>query len=147
MPENLRARALGYLARREHSRAELRRKLAAHAESAEMLDGLLDELEKGRQLSDKRYAEARVMVRSGRYGNGRLAQELRQAGVDDESIGLALASGEDEMARCRAVWQKKFGVLPGSLPERMKQERFLQYRGFSRESIRQVLQGLSEEDE
>lgn len=147
MPENLRARALGYLARREHSRAELRRKLTAHAESAEMLDGLLDELEKGRQLSDKRYAEARVMVRSGRYGNGRLAQELRQAGVDDESIGLALASGEDEMARCRAVWQKKFGVLPGSLPERMKQERFLQYRGFSRESIRQVLQGLSEEDE
>lgn len=147
MPESLRARALGYLARREHSRAELRRKLAAHAESAEMLDGLLDELEKGRQLSDKRYAEARVMVRSGRYGNGRLAQELRQAGVDDESIGLALASGEDEMARCRAVWQKKFGVLPGSLPERMKQERFLQYRGFSRESIRQVLQGLSEDNE
>ncbi|MGL5633281.1 MAG: recombination regulator RecX [Azovibrio sp.] len=147
MPESLRARALGYLARREHSRAELRRKLAAHAESAEMLDALLDELEKGRQLSDKRYAEARVVVRSGRYGNGRLAQELRQAGVDDEAIGLALAGGEDEMARCRAVWQKKFGVLPGTLPERMKQERFLQYRGFSRESIRQVLLGLSEENE
>lgn len=147
MPESLRAKALGYLARREHSRAELRRKLAAHAESAEMLDALLDELEKGRQLSDKRYAEARVVVRSGRYGNGRLAQELRQAGVDDEAIGLALASGEDEMARCRAVWQKKFGVLPGTLPERMKQERFLQYRGFSRESIRQVLLGLSEENE
>lgn len=147
MPESLRARALGYLARREHSRAELRRKLAAHAESAEMLDALLDELEKGRQLSDKRYAEARVVVRSGRYGNGRLAQELRQAGVDDEAIGLALASGEDEMARCRAVWQKKFGVLPGTLPERMKQERFLQYRGFSRDSIRQVLLGLSEENE
>lgn len=147
MPESLRARALGYLARREHSRAELRRKLAAHAESVEALDALLDELEKGRQLSDKRYAEARVVVRSGRYGNGRLAQELRQAGVDDEAIGLALAGGEDEMARCRAVWQKKFGVLPGTLPERMKQERFLQYRGFSRESIRQVLLGLSEENE
>lgn len=147
MPESLRARALGYLARREHSRAELKRKLAAHAESVEVLDALLDELEKGRQLSDKRYAEARVVVRSGRYGNGRLAQELRQAGVDDEAIGLALAGGEDEMARCRAVWQKKFGVLPGTLPERMKQERFLQYRGFSRESIRQVLLGLSEENE
>jgi len=38
---SLRERALGFLARREHSRTELRRKLAPHAESPEELDALL----------------------------------------------------------------------------------------------------------
>lgn len=145
MPDSLRARALGYLARREHSRAELQRKLAPHAESPEELDSLLNELVQRRQLSDDRYAEMRVSVRGGRYGNARLAQELRQSGVPDEAIATALAGSEAETGRCQSVWQKKFGILPASLEDRVKQQRFLQYRGFSREAIRQVLQGLNED--
>lgn len=145
MPESLRARALGLLARREYSRLELQRKLAPLAESAEELQALLDELVGRRQLSDVRYAENRVSIRGRRYGNGRLAQELRQAGVQDEAIAAALAGSETETSRCQAVWQKKFGALPQSAEDRARQQRFLQYRGFSGDAIRRVLQGLDED--
>ena len=69
MSDTLRVRALQLLARREHARAELARKLAPHAESEEALSSLLDSLESERLLSNTRYAEARVHTRGARYGN------------------------------------------------------------------------------
>jgi regulatory protein len=59
-PGELKARALRYLVRREHSRAELARKLAPRAASREVLEALLDELVRRKQLSDERYAEERA---------------------------------------------------------------------------------------
>ena len=56
-PRSLRARALSYLARREHSRLELRRKLAPHAESPEQLESVLDTLEAQGLLSIERFAD------------------------------------------------------------------------------------------
>jgi len=140
----LRVRALQCLARRDYCRAELRLKLAAEAESAEQLDAVLDALQEERLLSDPRYAAQRVAARAGRYGNTRLRQELRQKGVGDEDIAAALAQGDDESERCRAVWARKFGVLPQSVEERARQMRFLQYRGFSGEVIRRVMAGGDE---
>ncbi|HJW24803.1 MAG TPA: recombination regulator RecX [Rhodocyclaceae bacterium] len=144
MPDALRVQALKFLARREHSRAELRAKLAPHAESAEQLDLLLDALQAERLLSDQRYASQRVAARAGRFGNSRLKQELRTQGVGDEDIAAAVEAGGDEIERCRGVWQKKFGHGPASAEERAKQMRFLQYRGFSSEAIRRVLRGEEE---
>lgn len=141
MPDALRVAALRLLARREHSRAELKAKLAPRAESAEQLETLLDNLQAQQLLSDSRYAGQRVAARAGRYGNRRLQQELRAAGVDDEAIAAALPEGGDEAARCRGVWAKKFGHPPASAEERAKQMRFLQYRGFSPDAIRAVLAG------
>ena len=43
---SLKARAYQYLSRREMTRAELARKLSPHADSAEALEALLDELER-----------------------------------------------------------------------------------------------------
>jgi regulatory protein len=143
MPD-LRVRALQMLARRDFSRAELRGRLAAEAGSEEELDAVLDTLQADRLLSDRRYASQRVMARAGRYGNGRLRQELKHKGVVDEDIVAALPEGGDEAARCRAVWAKKFGRLPQSAEERAKQMRFLQYRGFSGESIRRLMRGVDE---
>jgi regulatory protein len=143
MPD-LRVRALQLLARRDFSRAELRGRLAAEAGSEEELDTVLDTLQADRLLSDRRYASQRVMARAGRYGNGRLRQELKHKGVADEDIVAALPEGGDEAARCRAVWVKKFGRLPQSAEERGKQMRFLQYRGFSGESIRRLMRGVDE---
>mgnify|MGYP000975580650 CR=1 FL=1 len=77
-PRSLRARALSYLARREHSRVEMRRKLAPHAESPEQLDSLLDTLEAQGLLSIERFAESVVHRRAGRFGAARIRQELRQ---------------------------------------------------------------------
>ncbi|HRE18022.1 MAG TPA: recombination regulator RecX [Rhodocyclaceae bacterium] len=132
------------LARREHSRVELARKLAPHAESVEQLEMLLNALQNEKLLSDARYAAQRVAVRGARYGNARLQYELRHSGVSDEAVTVALAAGEDERARCRTVWQKKFGVLPADAEGRVKQIRFLQTRGFSMEIIRHLLAGEEE---
>lgn len=141
MTRTLRERALALLARREHARDELRRKLAPHAETPEALAVLLDALAAERLLSDGRYAQARVDSRGARLGNARLAQELRQRGVADDTISAALASAGNELDRARAVWQKKFGELPADRTAWAKQARFLQSRGFSVDSIRRILGG------
>lgn len=146
MELTLRERALRFLARREHARAELARKLAPHAESAEQLAALLDELAARRLLSDARYAEMRVNARGARYGDARLAHELRTQGVADELVAEALAAGGDELSRARAVWLRKFGAAPADATERAKQMRFLMSRGFAGETIRRVLRGDFEDD-
>ena len=143
MPD-LRIKALQLLTRREHSRAELRAKLAGLAESEAELEHVLDGLERERLISDQRYANQRASQRGTRYGNARLRQELRQQGVNDEEISEALSEAGDETERCRAVWVKKYGQLPTSAEERAKQLRFLQYRGFSGAAIRRVMSGAEE---
>ncbi|MBK8525151.1 MAG: recombination regulator RecX [Betaproteobacteria bacterium] len=150
MSNPLRQRALRLLAQREHARAELKRKLAPHAEanghSEEQLEALLDDLVARRLLSDARYAEMRVSVRGSRYGNARLAQELKQTGVAPEEAAVALAEAGDELARARSVWIRKFSALPTEASERAKQIRFLMSRGFSSDTIRRVLRGEAAEE-
>jgi regulatory protein len=148
MNDTLRERALRLLARREHARVELARKLAPHAESAEQLEALLDDLTTRRLLSDERYTEMRMNARRARFGNARLAHELRTQGVAEDLVSAALASGEDELSRARQVWQRKFGGQPAAATatERARQMRFLMSRGFSGETIRRVLRGDFEDD-
>jgi regulatory protein len=143
MPD-LRVRALQLLTRREHSRAELKAKLATQAETEEEVDAVLDALQAERLISDHRYASQRVAARGSRYGDLRLRQELQRTGVTASDIDAALPEAGDEATRCRAVWAKKFGVLPASAGERARQMRFLQYRGFSGEAIRRVMRGEDE---
>lgn len=141
---DLRVRALQLLTRRDHSRAELKAKLASEASSEDELDAMLNVLQEQRLLSDTRYATQRVISRARRYGDARLRQDLRQHGVGDEDIAVALPEGGDEAERCRAVWARKFGELPQSAEDRARQIRFLQYRGFSGEAIRQVMRGVDQ---
>ena len=143
MPD-LRIKALQLLTRRDHSRAELKARLAADAESEDVLEAVLDALQSEHLLSDHRFASQRVASRGARYGNARLQQELRRQGVTEDDIAAALPEAGDETERCRAVWQRKFGEIPRTPQERAKQMRFLQYRGFSGEAIQRVLRGGDE---
>ena len=148
MSATLRERALRLLARREHARDELARKLFPHAESADALAALLDDLVARGLLCDERYVEMRMNSRAARFGNARLASELRTMGVSDELVASALASGADELTRARAVWQRKFGAAPAAADAaaRARQMRFLMSRGFSGETIRRVMRGAFEDD-
>jgi len=148
MSGTLRERALRLLARREYARVELARKLEPHAGSAEELEALLNELSACHLLSDERYVEMRMNARATRFGNARLAYELRTQGVSKELVEAALASGEDELLRARKVWQRKFGDKSEgyNAAERARQTRFLMSRGFSGEIIRRVLRGDFEDD-
>ena len=78
MPQTLMTRAVAYLARREHSRVELGKKLARYLEEGQSFDEVevvLDRLESKGLLSDERYARSRARVRSARYGDMRVAME------------------------------------------------------------------------
>lgn len=136
----LRARALRLLARREHSRAELARKLAAHAASAEALEKLLDALSERRQLSDERYAEERVRQLSRKYGAAHIRRDLVSKGVAAETAArLSLASGAGDFERARAILTRKYRQPATNAAERARRMRFLQGRGFAHDIIRRLL--------
>ena len=138
--KSLRARALDALSRREHSRAELMRKLAQHTDNPDELITLLDDLQKRGWLSDARFAEQLVNARQSRYGSRKLAFELREKGVADDLIHAAVANLHDtELERARAIWNRKFGQLPINAQDKAKQIRFLQSRGFDWDVIRTIL--------
>lgn len=147
MPEkSLRERALAYLARREHSRVELARKLAPYCEESEEIAALLDDFTQRGWLSEERYADMLVTARQSKYGRRRIAQELREKGVSEEGITAAVADvREDELSTARAVWAKKFGRLPADAQEKARQMRFLASRGFGQETIYKVVRGSLEE--
>ena len=137
---SLHVRAMRYLARREHSRAELQHKLQAYVQEGENLDAVLDELEKRNWLSDARAATLFVDTKRGRFGTQRIAHELRQKGIPENLISDAMPQlKETELDAARDVWQRKFGVQPQDAKEKAKQIRFLQSRGFSMEVIFKLL--------
>lgn len=143
---SLRGRALGYLSRREHSRAELSRKLTPHLDEGDSLDTLLDALEQEGWLSNERFVESVVHRRGTRLGTNRIVHELKRNGIDETLIQDAGAElNKTELARARDVWSKKFGELPTTPAERAKQARFLATRGFNGGTIVKVLKAGEDE--
>lgn len=143
---SLKGRALGYLSRREYSRAELSRKLVPYTEDADALEALLDSLEREGWLSDARFAESVVHRRAARVGAGRIVSELKRHAVGEALIEEVNAQlRETELVRARTVWQKKYGQLPETPAERARQARFLAARGFSMSIIGKILKGIEED--
>ena len=134
----LRSRAIRLLARREHTRAELAKKLAPHGTQEEMASVLAD-LERNGLLSDARAAAAYVRGHAARFGAARLRQALRNKGVAGELIEEQVTELPQEIDRARAIWTRKFGVAPADAHEWAKQARFLQSRGFATDVIRRLL--------
>ena len=133
----LRARALRLLARREHSRKELERKLSPYAESSEALDVLISELKTKSQLSEARFAEERARQLSRKYGAARIRQDLKSKGVGEELVEHV--SSEGDLERARAILERKYRQPAATREERAKRMRFLQSRGFSSEIIFKLL--------
>jgi regulatory protein len=128
------------LARREHSRSELARKLGEEDADPGELAALLDDLECRGWLSEQRLAEQHLARAKGRYGARRVLSDLRGKGVAGEVLERAAAQLKtSELEDARAVWRKRFGRAPADPKERARQFRFLQGRGFSAEVIRQVV--------
>ncbi len=168
-PLSLKARAIGLLSQREHSRTELRRKLlrieqqrirlaalAAADGTGEgvkpgadddiqaspteaTIDTLLDALADDGYLSESRFVESRVHARAGRFGTQRIQQELAQHGLRMDAE-LQDALRSTELERAREVWLRRFGPEPADEPsEQARQMRFLMARGFAADVVRRVL--------
>jgi regulatory protein len=138
--DELKARALRYLVRREHSRDELARKLAPHAASKEILEGTLNWLESTNKLSNQRFAEIRAHILARKYGAARIRQDLKSKGVSEEIAERTVAE-LDDVAKAKEILARKYRVPATSREERAKRARFLQGRGFSYDTIRAL--GLS----
>jgi regulatory protein len=136
---DVRRQALVYLARREHSRAELQRKLIEKNFTLDFVRAVLDQLETQDWLNEARFVESFIHSRRQKgCGPVRIQQELRQRGITDDLLSQVLEEEtQDWIVQVRSVRQKRFGhTLPKTWDERAKQMRFLQYRGFTSEQIK-----------
>lgn len=134
--------AVGLLARREHSRAELARKLTLRELDADAIVTALDKLESERLLSEGRFTEQFVRQRVERgHGPNKIRAALRQRGVADTLADAVLAEhAADWWRQVRDVRRKRFGhAFPDTFKERARQARFLNSRGFTAEQIGSVL--------
>jgi regulatory protein len=140
---SLRARALRLLARREHSREELRRKLAPHVEEGDDVAILLDDLAARGWLSDARFAEQAARAKARRFGPLKLAHFLKGRGLGDEIIAAGIkAAGADGTASIEAIWRSRFRDLPVDERDKARQVRFLQGRGFPLDEIFRFLKQM-----
>ena len=144
-PAAVRRAAMDLLARREHGRMELSRKLRSRGAPPDLIEPALEKLADEGLLSEARYLESFVRMRANAgYGPLRIREELTQRGLPREEIEQALRdSGFDWNEQLREVWLRKFGELPGDQRERARQGRFLSYRGYPLDSIGRVLRGAS----
>ncbi|MFJ7566982.1 recombination regulator RecX [Herminiimonas sp. NPDC097707] len=145
---SLKARALRYLSAREHSRQELARKLARYAQEGDDIEALLDALEAANFMSEARFSESLVNRRAARFGNSRILSELKSHNIDPDSLTeIKAALAQDEVARTREVWSRKFGVVASDANGRAKQMRFLLQRGFSHRAIQAAMRAKEEDED
>jgi len=138
--KSLQARAVGFLARREYPRSELRDTLLATGATADEVDPVLDELAAQGYLSDERFAHALVRQKHGAYSKRSIAQTLKAKGVAGEVVSEALAGADaDDADTLVALWRRRFGRAPADDRERARQVRFLQSRGFGLSAILKLL--------
>jgi len=137
---SLKGRALRLLGAREHSRAELERKLAPFEEEPGALARALDELQAKGFIDEQRVLASVIHRRAAKLGAARIRQELQDKGLDRTLVEQALAELRgSEFERAREVWRKKFAGPPDSPAAHARQVRFLVSRGFSAEAVRRVL--------
>jgi regulatory protein len=132
---------------REHSEAEIRKKLLPYAESEEELNSVIHRLKIKNFLSNERFSESLVHKKSKTLGNHRLAQELRKHDLDPEIISKHLLDlKKSESKRAYDVWLKKFGILTKEPKDLAKQIRFMVSRGFDQELVYRIVRGKTLED-
>ena len=143
---SLKGRALRYLAGREHSRAELERKLKAHEETPGQLAQVLDDLQAKDFISEARVVESVINRRASRFGASRIKYELLNKGLGAEAVAAAVNRLKgSELERAQVIWRKKFDGPAPDAAGRAKQMRFLAARGFGGDVIRRVLSQADED--
>ena len=149
---SVKGRVLRYLAQREHSRAELERKLARHvqdtdeASAQQQIAQALDQLAAAGLLSEARAAESVLASQGQRFGSRRLKQVMQAKGLDAQLVSATLQQARlTELDRAREVWRRRFGTAPADAGERARQQRFMAGRGFDGDVIRRVVQGSDDD--
>lgn len=168
----VRRKSMDLLARREHSRYELRLKLVRRHYDNQLIDEVLAGLVAEQLCSDERFTTAFIHSRIQRgHGPVKIRADLRHRGVDDELVAESLTRTDEIWVACaRAVLRRRFGCalpaggsdgpigapvggLTGGLmgglagaslgpKEEARQRRFLAGRGFTHAQIRAAVRAV-----
>lgn len=146
--------AVAQLARREHSRAELRaklrRKLAVEvdaAAAAAQIEQVLDSLQAKGLLSEARFAAALARTRAERFGTARIRHEMREHDLPDELVRSTVETlRSTEEQRARDLWKRRFGRVAADPAERARQMRFLAARGFPTALVLKIVKAPAGDD-
>jgi regulatory protein len=144
----VREAAIGLLARRERSRAELAAALKRKKFPADLIEQVLQTIQTEGLQSDTRFASAWIETRRRLSPRGRatLVYELKQKGIEDREIKSVMNryASTDERDALRELIASRLPRLIQSTEDREKLKRrllgFLSRRGFAFEDIRAVLQ-------
>ncbi len=138
--------AVRLLAPRQHTEAELRRKLAKREFDGDIIDAVLAECRERQYVDDPATARFYLaeLIRKD-YGVNRVRQAMRGKGFDDgliEEVAGEYAGSEDEFAAARKALEKKRPALERESNSRKRREktyRFLAGKGFTGEVIRDAM--------
>lgn len=141
-------KAIQYLSRREYSRMELFAKLGK--QSPEAVDSVLDSLEKEGYLSDRRFTESFIRMRTAQgHGLNRVRFDLKKKGVDASMIAEAIEELEIDWYQLAAeVYRRKYSLAldKSDYKERSKRMRFMSQRGFSMDEIQYSMESSEHQD-
>lgn len=131
-------RALGLLARREHSRKELTRKLTTRGVEAKDAREAIERLVQAGWQDDVRFAESLVRSRAaGGYGPLHIRAELGMHGLASEAIAAALEGYDgDWLDNARDLVRRRYRGLSDDRATQLRAAAMLARRGFAAEHIR-----------
>lgn len=141
-------RALALLVRREHSRKELTRKLAARGVETDDARAAVERMTAEGWQDDGRFAEQLVRSRAGNgYGPLRIRAELASHGLGREAVAAALETyAGDWQANARDLVRRRFAGKLDGREGRRKAAEFLIRRGFEADHVRAATRFDPDED-
>jgi len=140
--------ALLFLSYRARSESEIRKNLQKHEIPESVIEETLERLRRDKLVNDDQFAQAWVENRSTFRPRSRrmLAMELRQKGLDDESMETALEDVDDEALAYEAAQKRapRFKELEW-IEFRKKMSGFLARRGFPYSVVKSIVQRVWDE--
>lgn len=147
---------LKYLSLRAHSKNELRIKLLQKNFETQLINIILDELEKGKFIDDESFAQhfAEEKIKASRWGKNKINAELMKRGVASQIISKVIEEklgGESEIEAGLELARKKVKNLTNRKVEQKKIQNsiysFLISRGYDYDACKQIISRLFNGDE
>ncbi len=124
-------------------------KLLKKGVASDCANKVLKRLQEEGLQSDVRFSESYIRYRGRRgYGPRRISLELEKRGVCDSAIQEAFSAADvDFYETAVSAFHKKFSFKAKTLPEKARQFRFMEYRGFFSEQVKYALDnGIEDEN-
>jgi len=144
----LRQKMIDLLARRPHSRLELKQKAMKTGFTAELAEDIINALADSGYVNDAGFAEAlaRDKFKYNKWGPNRIRAALKIKGIADRQINEALetisdsASQEHQIRKLLEKQQVKFRKEPDFLKRRKKAYDFLIRKGYRHSDVMKIIE-------